>query len=82
MFELNLGTILFLYVFLTIGVFFVFWLVFEHKSYANKRSRQKEENIWKCFICGTTYIDSKTPDFTKCPECGSINTREDQKKEG
>ena len=38
------------------------------------------DHVWRCPICGNVYIETTPEGFSKCPQCGSMNTNDESEK--
>ena len=76
MIEISLYTALALYggllVFGAVGIY----LYTEVKSQRVHKVLESQ-NLWRCSICGYTYLDEKADLFSTCPRCNSINRIDD-----
>jgi len=50
-------------------------LVLKNNKEPEKFSSEKNF-LWQCYICAYAYIDSRHADISKCPRCGSYNSKE------
>jgi len=75
MIKLDISMALFLYLFFSTILVLLLWAFFDFGTKLKTYSSD-EEYLWHCGICATTYVDSKNPEFSKCPKCGSLNQKE------
>lgn len=78
MIKLDLSLAIFCYLFFTVIIVLVLWVWFEKASKTGDFS-QSRKNVWQCNICGHIYTEDKTDDFSRCPQCKSINERKKTK---
>ena len=75
MIKLDLATLIFFYVLVSVIGVLIIWVLIGYKGI--KRPASKEmDYIWKCSVCLNDYIDSKNDKISVCPLCGSYNKRE------
>ena len=76
MIKLDISVALFLYLFGTVIVIFILWVWLERRpKFSVFRTEQKK--VWQCSVCSFMYnTDSERRDFSRCPQCNSINKGE------
>jgi len=74
MIKLDLSLAIFCYLFFTVITVFILWVWFE-KSSKGRIFGQTRKEVWQCYVCGHIYIESRKEDFSRCPQCKSINER-------
>ena len=79
--EVPLSLAVFIYLSVFLIVFLILWLV------AGKKAKKQdfsdlEARLWNCPVCGSTYVDSKDPEISPCPRCGTLNKKTDTGKDG
>jgi len=79
MIKLDLSLAIFFYLFFTVIIIFILWVWFERSAGGGAFS-QSRKNVWQCHICGHIYTEEKTGDFSRCPQCKSINERKKPKE--
>lgn len=80
MIEIELSTAFFLFTTLPLLVVFGIWIFLGFKRPSHKTDPVDKELIWSCSICMHVYVDSKNPEISPCPQCGSLNKRGDIEK--
>lgn len=73
MIEIQLTTALALYSGL-IGVLAVGIWAYTELSVTRPQQRLGQQFLWRCMICGCTYLDEKADRLSECPRCGSLNS--------
>lgn len=77
MIKLDISTALFLFLFGTVILVLFFWAFTEKRSkFGGFGSLRKD--VWHCSICKYMYINPEPGDFSRCPQCNSINKRRDK----
>lgn len=74
MIEVDVSTVVFLYVMSSLMVIFILWIFFEKKAVLPKFIRE-EADVWECSICAYTYVDSTHHEISQCPQCKSYNKK-------
>jgi rubrerythrin len=77
MIEVNLSTMLLIYLSVILSSFIAFWVYSEYKQKDKSVKIESERYFWSCSICGYTYVDSKHKEISICPRCGSYNKKEE-----
>jgi hypothetical protein len=75
MIELDISTVIFLYLFFSVIVILGAWF-FLNFGTRMKMFFSDEKYIWHCNICSNNYVDSRNEEFSECPRCGSCTQRE------
>jgi Zn finger protein HypA/HybF involved in hydrogenase expression len=75
MIEVEISTILTVYIAVILIGVLCFWLYNEHKAKNASMKIESEKFFWFCTICANTYVDSKHKDISICPRCGSYNKK-------
>ena len=65
-----------LYIVFTTCLVFIFWMIAEKKKIQGTIALEKRF-FWQCAICTYVYVDSTHDTLSKCPRCGSYNTKEE-----
>lgn len=79
MFQMDVSTLIFLYVTSSLVAIFLFWVAFERKAALPKFVRE-EADVWECVICGYTYVDSTHHEISQCPQCKSYNKKDPEER--
>lgn len=74
MIRLELSTAITLYLFCSVVIILVLWILFEYRR-GGKKYFSGNKHIWHCNICDNTYVDSKREELSRCPRCGSYIER-------
>ena len=74
MIKLDIQTVIFYYVCISLTVLMALWL-FSDRGRKLNIGDKKDTSVWKCGICLHDYIDSTSEDMSVCPMCGSYNKR-------
>jgi len=74
MIRLTFSGAISLYIFLSVLGVLLVWLFFERLRPLRDFSFTKR-HFWQCTICTTPYVDSLSDDISRCPHCGSLNSR-------
>ena len=74
MIRLTFSAAIGLYVFLSVLGLLGIWLGFE-RSRTVRRVSFAERHLWHCEVCVTPYVDSRSDRISRCPNCGSLNAR-------
>ncbi|NQT23465.1 MAG: hypothetical protein HQ579_08545 [Candidatus Omnitrophica bacterium] len=75
MIKLDISTALFFYLFFNVIGILLLWVFFNLKT-RNLFVQKDEDCIHRCLICTKVYINSRNDDISKCPQCGSLNSKE------
>lgn len=73
MIEIQLTTALALYSGL-IGLLAVGIWAYTELSVRRPQQRMGQQFLWRCVICGCTYLDERADRLSECPRCGSLNS--------
>lgn len=79
--EISFSHAIFIYLTVFVLLFLFLWL------FAGRKKKKEdfsllEKRLWRCPVCGGTYVDSKNPEISRCPRCGSLNERQDLEEGG
>ncbi|OGW74924.1 MAG: hypothetical protein A2Z72_00120 [Omnitrophica bacterium RBG_13_46_9] len=77
MIKLDISVALFLYLFGTVIVVFALWIWLGKRPESGAFGARRE-SVWQCSVCSYVYTDTKNEDFSRCPRCKSINTKQKQ----
>lgn len=72
MIFLDFSTLVFLCLFLPVGIVFGLWLWREQIS-SNPLSFLDDEEVFRCSICTHVYLKKKDQKISRCPRCKSFN---------
>lgn len=76
MIKLDISVALFLYLFGTVILIFILWIWLEKKPKFSA-FKKGQKIVWQCSVCSFMYnTDPEKRDFSRCPQCHSINKRE------
>ncbi|HOD49764.1 MAG TPA: hypothetical protein PLJ71_07140 [Candidatus Hydrogenedentes bacterium] len=78
MIQLEIGQAVILYSGVLIALAAGIWLYTEFSAGRSQRTLGKQY-LWRCPICGFSYLDESAERLSKCPRCGSLNSVEDKK---
>lgn len=74
MIQLDLSTALCIYLSCNVVAILLLWVFYGYR----KREvvfKEDKEYVWHCSICAQTYIDSRDEHVSRCPQCGSYNSK-------
>lgn len=74
MIKLDISLAVFIYLFGTVVLVFLFWVWLEKKQ--DLGVFKTGGGAKQCSICSYMYTDLKIEDFSRCPRCNSINQKE------
>lgn len=74
MIQMDVSTVVFLYVMSSLMVIFIVWIFFE-KTVVLPKFVREEADVWECSICAHTYVDSTHHEISQCPQCKSYNKK-------
>ena len=72
MITVDFSTLVFICVFLPVGIVLGLWLWRERLS-ANSVSFLDDEEVFRCTICTHVYLKKKDQSISRCPRCKSYN---------
>ncbi len=75
MIKMDISTALFFYLFGTVIMVFILWFWMTTRKSAFNMFKADEKDIWQCSVCHYIYIDSKSTEFSRCPQCKSITEK-------
>jgi len=78
MIKVQLSAALVLYLLSGMVLIFSIWFLAEFRKRA-KSLKGEEEFVWKCPTCTNVYIDSKAKGISRCPLCGSLVKKGEEK---
>lgn len=73
MIRVPLTVIVFLYLFVFVGVLLAAWLFHERRR--GNRTRDALQFRFRCAICGLEFEDRSADSLARCPRCGQPNER-------
>ena len=73
MIRVSLQFLVFIYLFLFLGLVFGIWLY--HGWQRKRREQQALRHRLRCTICAFEFEDKTTELLPRCPRCGSLNER-------
>lgn len=73
MIRVPLTTIVFLYLFVFVGVLLAAWVLHERRR--RGRTRDALQYRLRCAICGLEFEDRSADPLAQCPRCGQPNER-------
>lgn len=76
MFEIELGRAMIMYSAVLACVAAGIWLHTE-LSISRPQQRLGKQYLWRCTICGYSYLDEEAAKLSRCPRCHSYNSTED-----
>ncbi len=79
MIQMDVSTVVFLYVMSSLMVIFVVWIFFE-KTVVLPKFVREEADVWECSICVYTYVDSTHHEISQCPQCKSYNKKSPEER--
>ena len=74
MIKLDISSLIFFYILLTVIVVLGIWAMSAYRRIKSFPAKETDA-IWKCTVCFNIYVDSKNDDISVCPLCGSYNKR-------
>lgn len=79
MIELELTTAIVLYSSVLAVIVAAIWLYTE-LSVRRPQQFLGKQFLWRCTICGLSYLDEEAVSMSKCPRCGSFNTPQEARR--
>ena len=79
MIEIELTTAILLYSSVLGIIVAAIWLYTE-LSVRRPQQHLGTQFLWRCTICGLSYLDEEAISMSECPRCGSYNTPEEARK--
>ena len=76
MITITLTQALVLYSLLLVIAAIVLWF-FSETSVGRYQNLLGKQDLWRCTICGFSYLDDSGEALSKCPRCGSYNASDD-----
>lgn len=73
MIRVPLTEIVFLYLFVFVGILLAAWLLHERRR--RERTRRALQFRLRCAICGLEFEDREATPLARCPRCGQPNER-------
>ncbi len=81
MITVPLTTAVIAFLVVTVALILLAWIFSGgRRTPSNFTVPKTEDHVWRCPICGNVYIETKPEGFSKCPQCGSMNTGEESEK--
>lgn len=79
MIKLTVSQLIFFYTLSSVIIILLIWII---SNYRVRRGLTDQDihDIWKCSVCFHQYVDSKHEEISVCPQCGSYNKRENEKR--
>lgn len=74
MIKIEFSSAIAIFIFLTVFVTFIIWLVTEKRKALDLLSSESRF-FWQCNICTYVYIDSRHTAISRCPRCNSYNKK-------
>lgn len=81
MIELELTTAILVYSGVLAAIVAAIWLYTE-LSVRRPQQHLGKQFLWRCTICGLSYLDEAATNMSKCPRCGSFNTPQEARRTG
>jgi rubredoxin len=72
MIEVDLATQFVLYLFGSLALLLLAWIVYE-RGHKAPHVQPSDERIFRCTICAHVYLDDRDTRYSRCPQCGSMN---------
>lgn len=79
MIEIELTTAIVLYSGVLGALVAAIWLYTELSVRRPQQSLGKQF-LWRCTICGLSYLDEEAVSMSQCPRCGSYNTPQEARR--
>jgi len=73
--SLDISTALFIYLLCSVIAVLILWM-FRGLRQKETVFKEEEDYIRHCEICAFEYVDSKEENISKCPQCGSLNSKD------
>ena len=71
MIEVEISSLFFIYLTITLVILFFSWMYFEF--FKKKKGRKKSEKVvLRCSICAHAHLIDTDETFSKCPRCGNL----------
>lgn len=77
MIQLTITQALALYTFLVGSLAVSIWAYTEFSVRRPQRALGKQF-LWRCTICGFTYLDDRAEEMSECPQCGTLLSATDK----
>jgi phage FluMu protein Com len=78
--EVPVSTAVLVFLLVTVALVLVVWVLFGWRRRGRLLTTETDNYIWRCPICNHVYLETRPERYSKCPQCGSMNTNEESEK--